>query len=323
MKILYCKGRKKKSYKVTAAMVAFFLSAGLSTTVYGGEWKRDNVGWWYQNNDGTWQANGWFTDVDGKSYYFNESGYMLANTTTPDGQKVGGDGALIPGVRSLPSNKGDLYYRGLRQVLDSMILYPQASTGYSDLDALLDQVFSQIITADMDTHDKLKACYDYLIAHTEYGVNSYWGDSYHSAYGVLTEKLGVCDDYSAAFAVMARKIGVPVYTVSGSTHKSNGEFTGHTWCHLDYNGVTYVFDPQVEDVIANGRGGSIMYIRFGGTTAQLADKYRFGWVADDFSTVPGSKGTIGGGGGNQGSGNNRPDDKRSGDLSDWWDWLGL
>ena len=72
MKILYCKGRKKKSYKVTAAMVAFFLSAGLSTTVYGGEWKRDNVGWWYQNDDGTWQANGWFTDVDGKSYYFNE-----------------------------------------------------------------------------------------------------------------------------------------------------------------------------------------------------------------------------------------------------------
>lgn len=66
-----------------------------------------------------------------------------------------------------------------------------------------------------------------------------------------------------------------------------------------------------------------MYIRFGGTTAQLADKYRFGWVADDFSTVPGGKGTIGGGGGNQGSGNNSPDDKRSGDLSDWWDWLGL
>ena len=51
---------------------------------------------------------------------------------------------------------------------------------------------------------------------------------------------------------------------------------------LDYNGTTYIFDPQVEDVIAGGRGGSIMYIRFGGTAAQLADKYRYEKIMDDF-----------------------------------------
>ena len=37
---------------------------------------------------------------------------------------------------------------------------------------------------------------------------------------------------------------------------------------------------------ANSRGGAIMYIRFGGTTAQLADKYRFESIMDDFSKAP-------------------------------------
>ena len=278
-------GKKSRERKRIAAL-ALAMAAGMAFAAYGGEWKQDNIGWVYQNDDGSYQMNGWFTDVNGKSYYFNEQGYMLYNTITPDGQRVGADGALIPGIRSLPSTKGDLYYRGLRQTLDSMILYPQESTGHDDLDAILDQIFAQIITPDMDTHDKLQACYDYLITHTVYGANSQWGGTYRYAYGTLSEGIGVCDDYSAAFAVMARKIGVPVYTATGSTHKSNGQFTPHTWCQLDCNGVTYIFDPQVEDVIANSRGGAIMYIRFGGTTAQLADKYRFESIMDDFSKAP-------------------------------------
>ena len=166
-------GRNMKR-NMTAALAAL-MAAGMGMASYGGEWKQDHAGWYYQNDDGSFQSNGWFTDGNGKSYYFNEQGYMLSNTTTPDGQRVGADGALIPAVRSLPSAKGDLYYAGLRQTLDSMLLYPQETTGYDDLDGLLDQIFAQIITPDMDTHDKLKACYDYLITHTVYGQNFYMG----------------------------------------------------------------------------------------------------------------------------------------------------
>jgi hypothetical protein len=298
---------RKHLLYVKAAVLTALVSASVSMSAYAGEWKRDDIGWWYQNDDGSYQMNNWFTDIDGKSYYFDGRGYMLSNTTAPDGSKVGADGARIEPVRSLPSNKGDLYYGGLRQVLDSIPLYPQESTGFEDLDALLNSIFAQIITADMDTHDKLKACYDYLITHTVYGQQPYFGSSYHYAYGVLSGGVGVCDDYSAAFSVMARKIGVPMYTAGGSTHKSNGDFTPHAWCQLDYNGVTYIFDPQVEDVIANGRGGSIMYIRFGGTTAQLADKYHYEMIMDDFSQPKGGAGkTITGG-----------SSKNSNSYSDW------
>ncbi len=304
-----------------ALLISAALSASCCMSVFAGQWMQDANGWVYQNDDGSFQKNGWFTDVDGKMYFFNEFGYMLSNTTTPDGQRVDADGVYMQPVMSLPSNKGDVYYRGLRRVVDSIPLYPQETTGHPELDALLDQIFAQIITPDMDTHDKLKACYDYLIVHTDYAQNSAFGGSYNMAYALLTEGVGVCDDYSAAFAVMARKIGVPVYTAMGSTHRSGGGFTGHAWCQLDWGGVTYIFDPQVDDNIAKSRGGAIMYIRFGGTTAQLADKYIFSKVYDDFSAPVKKTSSQTESSGND-SWNGNTDGMTDDEFMDWiWDML--
>lgn len=298
--------------KIKTGILISILAAALPTmTSQAGTWLPAGDHWEYQNDDGTRQANGWFQDENGKSYYFDGDGRMLYNTVTPDGYRVGPDGAwdgagkVQQPVTSIRSNKKDVYYQGLRSALDAIPLYPMETTGDGELDELLNSIFSQIITSDMDTHDKLKACYDYIINHTVYGLNSVWGDSYAMAYGLLRDGQGVCDDYSAAFAVMARKIGVPVYTVAGETHKSNGDFTPHAWCQLDFNGVTYIFDPEVEDVISNSQG-YIMYIRFGGTTAQLADKYHGGDLYDDFSETAAARS------GGEEKGN--PDD-------DFWNWF--
>lgn len=79
---------------------------------------------------------------------------------------------------------------------------------------------------------------------------------------------------SAAFCMLANKIGVPMTTVGGQTHTTDDRFTPHAWCELDMgDGTVYIFDPQVEDAIAGRQGGRISYLRFGGTTIQLADKY--------------------------------------------------
>lgn len=64
-----------------------------SQTVIEG-WKQDGNGWWYQNADGSYPVNQW-KEIDGKQYYFGGDGYMLTNTTTPDGYNVGSDGAWI------------------------------------------------------------------------------------------------------------------------------------------------------------------------------------------------------------------------------------
>lgn len=81
--------RKTKVLVTTMALVA-----SMSITTFAGEWKQDATGWWYQNDDGSYPVNQW-QEIGGKQYYFNETGYMLVNTVTPDGKQVGSDGAMI------------------------------------------------------------------------------------------------------------------------------------------------------------------------------------------------------------------------------------
>lgn len=84
-------------------LIALSLSISmLSVTAiptYAGQWKQQVVGDYqtgfvYENSDGTYAKNGWQW-IDGKCYYFDEKGVMLANTTTPDGYRVGATGAWI------------------------------------------------------------------------------------------------------------------------------------------------------------------------------------------------------------------------------------
>lgn len=79
-------------------MATFALVAGLSvisaTTAFAGQWKQDETGWWWQEDNGSYPTNSW-KEINGKWYYFDGVGYMLENTTTPDGYKVGADGAWI------------------------------------------------------------------------------------------------------------------------------------------------------------------------------------------------------------------------------------
>lgn len=222
---------------------------------------------------------------------------------TPYREIVGADGSVIIDKRvrsvtgaegqqpvlSAPSSQKDIRYKGLRQTLDAIPLYPDATTGYPELDAILDQIFAQIITPEMDTHDKLKACYDYLIVNIsdpryEEGVpydfvmvNTPVNDlssTYHDAATLYISGAGVCDHFSAAFAVMAWKLGVPMYVAGGQTSSTRGGYTPHAWCQLDgADGTTYIFDPHIDYLMAIRSGGAPSYQRFGATQAQMAGKY--------------------------------------------------
>lgn len=72
-------------------------SAGATTqvTVPTASWAQDSKGWWIQYADGSYLTNAWYQNTDGAWYYMGVDGYMLTNTTTPDGYKVDADGAWI------------------------------------------------------------------------------------------------------------------------------------------------------------------------------------------------------------------------------------
>lgn len=101
----------KKSKIIVTTLI---LSTAMSITSLAGQWQQDTKGYWYENDDGSYPTNQW-QEIDGKHYYFDLNGYMLHDTTTPDGYQVGSDGAWINNIskkiRAYVNNvKIDYYY---------------------------------------------------------------------------------------------------------------------------------------------------------------------------------------------------------------------
>ena len=61
--------------KVLLFIASALLSASMGMTAFAGEWKQDDTGWWYQNDDGGYPTSTW-QNIDGKNYLFNDNGYM-------------------------------------------------------------------------------------------------------------------------------------------------------------------------------------------------------------------------------------------------------
>lgn len=84
--------------KISLLMVTVGLSVLSCIPAFAGQWKQDNTGWWWQDDDGSYPTSTWRwldgnNDGIAESYYFGADGYMLTNTTTPDGYTVNADGA--------------------------------------------------------------------------------------------------------------------------------------------------------------------------------------------------------------------------------------
>ena len=86
--------------KTLSIMLACAATMVMTTPAFAAGWQKDNVGWWYQNDDGTYPKKEWkWLDGNGdgiaECYYFNPSGYCVMNAMTPDGYMVNADGAWV------------------------------------------------------------------------------------------------------------------------------------------------------------------------------------------------------------------------------------
>lgn len=64
--------------KTKILLLSAALSISASMVSFAGEWKQDETGWWYQNDDGSYIASNWYQDEStGTWYYFNSNGYMV------------------------------------------------------------------------------------------------------------------------------------------------------------------------------------------------------------------------------------------------------
>ena len=86
--------------KLLTLIAAGAMTLSMTISAFAGIWQQDDVGWWWQNDDGSYPVSCWKW-IDGNNdgiaeyYYFDAVGYLLVNTITPDGNQVDANGAWI------------------------------------------------------------------------------------------------------------------------------------------------------------------------------------------------------------------------------------
>ncbi len=149
--------------------------------------------------------------------------------------------------------------------LNSAELKPKEFLNGKD-EKILKKHLNKIIDDDMSNYKKAKVCYDYLINNTHYAYGG-WGNAIES---VLENGYGTCTEYSYVYMAMMKYLGFNAKTVDGSTAMAAGGYGYHMWTEVKLNGNTYVFDPQVEDDMTNGK---INYFRFCKTYSEVSGAY--------------------------------------------------
>lgn len=89
----------KKHFFSRAGALALALTALTGITALAGEWKQDAIGYWWQDDDGSYPVSCWrWLDGNGdgisECYYFNQNGYMASNAVI-DGWQVNSGGAWV------------------------------------------------------------------------------------------------------------------------------------------------------------------------------------------------------------------------------------
>lgn len=107
--------------KLLVLLISATIAISSTIVSFAGEWKQDSVGWWYQNDDGSYVKNDWLTlgdaryrfdsngymqtgliEVNGIKHFFDNDGRMMFNGNTPEGYRIDFDGRVIdentPGI---------------------------------------------------------------------------------------------------------------------------------------------------------------------------------------------------------------------------------
>jgi len=104
----------------------------------------------------------------------------------------------------------------------------------------IDEIWSSIITEDMDKKDIIYAFHDYIINNTKYDelyeseLKS--GKTTHQASkanGVLFEGYAICSGYTDTMAIILDRLNLKNYEVASSSHVWNTVYIDDTWLHID------------------------------------------------------------------------------------------
>lgn len=270
----------KKRIWITTMAVVF--SCMLAVPTFAGKWAGDDGGWRYVRDDGSYQGDGWLEDKgnlyyisngymkngwikdNGKDYFMGVTGAMMRDAITPDGFKVGSDGAWL-GQASVVDERGfttpfdDHSYfldeNSLQLVFDAETDYAEelgrrdmgdiailaAIRGRYPLDGLNEKEYAVYQKAcefikgfdyNQSEYNKAVAVYHYIQNRAIYNEGAFEPDD-DTIYGVLILGKSKCVGFSRAYKLLCNAVGLRCGLSENAAHVWNSVSIDGEWKGID------------------------------------------------------------------------------------------
>lgn len=243
--------RKKK---IAAFIVVATMIMGSSMTAIAAQWTQEGATWKYQQADGTYCNNGWQW-IDGKCYYFDGNGYMLSNTTTPDGYQVDASGAWV--VNGVVQTQGTSATTNSAYPLAGML--EQLGLNYTGTEGWNDQN-----TLNLQNGPYLPSTGKYK--YTNYGYAGLYafacalsGEPYHDYWNETTDPIqAIAGINNVSYAEAQQMVGIVRDFLNSFDWKNADDMTkASKAAELVTNGTSYSYQPvqgYVAGILLNKAG---------------------------------------------------------------------
>ena len=152
-------------------------------------------------------------------------------------------------------------------------------SGDPELDELLYTIVEEQTDESMTDEEKLHALYRYVSENFGYLRRSAYepgetGWENKEALIMFTEGKGNCYNFAAAFCLLARCIGYDARIYSGTVYGQAAEGQTrppdrpHGWVEISIDGADYLFDPDMQAVVAAWHGDDTFYMQDDGIRNQ-------------------------------------------------------
>lgn len=121
------------------------------------------------------------------------------------------------------------------------------------LDKKVEEIINKYIKPGISDYEKELAVHDYIVLNSVYDSENVKKNTIepvsHTAYGLLINKIGVCDGYARAVMLILNKVGVETKYVEGTA-----DGVSHGWNIVKIDGKYYQLDPTWDDPTPNVEG---------------------------------------------------------------------
>jgi hypothetical protein len=143
----------------------------------------------------------------------------------------------------------------------------------NEADKKAKEIIKSIIKSGMSDIEKEIAIHDYIIKNTKYDYDNYLKnkipDQSYTAYGILVNKIGVCQGYAIAMHKLLTMAGIETKYVTGTAKGSP-----HAWNIVKLNGDHYHLDTTLNDPVTfiNGKRNEVIQYDYFNITDQQISK---------------------------------------------------